>query len=126
MNNNPMPKEIYEKIIHVKRWLSYSTNKQKNNLDIYGVINYVFGDYIKIKSIDSKVRITREMMKEINQSCENHSIDIDISKISRKDINIILNYICETYDEHEKKYGVIDTLDAMKKLDKMGSKTIVD
>jgi hypothetical protein len=126
MNNNPMPKEIYEKIIHVKRWLSYSMVKKRNNLDIYGVINYVFGEYIKIKNIDSKVRITREMMKEINESCENYNIDIDVCRIPKKDIDIINKYIFETADEHEKRYGVIDILDAAQKLGKLRSKSIVD
>ncbi|HTH20870.1 MAG TPA: hypothetical protein VL854_01515 [Nitrososphaeraceae archaeon] len=120
-----MDREIYQKIIHVKKWLNGSSVEKKKNLDIYGVINYVFDEYIKHNRIDSKQRITLKMIREIDQSYQNDEINMDICKLSKNDINIVRNYIFSDM-EPENNHSLDDFFKSIEMLDKMKRNCIID
>lgn len=74
--------EIYKKIILVKKWLNHSQNIERKNAskDIYSVINYVFDLFINSKDIDSKQRITKDMINEIDRLYNKNEIENIIPK----------------------------------------------
>lgn len=126
---SPRSKEMYRNIIYVMNYLKKLPNKQRKDLDvceIHSVVSYVFNEYIKLKGINDKKEITDEMIKEIRSNSTYYNDEIDtsqISKISKKDIGILQDYICETCDDRS---DIIDFFNVINKLDKIRENCIID
>ena len=99
--------DIYKKIIHVKECLK----KERKFFDIYGVIDYVFSEYIKQENINRRQKITRKILKEIDETYKNNEIDLCIIPI--KEIELLQEYI------HNNKLPTIPGFYIMTKLEMM-------
>jgi hypothetical protein len=86
---NQTPKDIYKKIIHVKECLK----KERKLFDIYGVIDYVFNEYIKQENVERRQNITKKILKEIDETYKNNELDLDLCVIPIKEIELLQEYI---------------------------------
>jgi hypothetical protein len=123
---NQTSKEMYQNIIYVMNYLCKLPKKQTKNInisEIHCVVSYVFNEYIKLKGINDKKEITEDMINELRkQPIYDNEIYEEIPKLSKDDIILIKEYICETDKSDHTNF---DGFDAFMKLDKMQSKCII-
>jgi len=84
-----IPKETYKKIIHVKECLK----KERKFLETHEVVDYVFSEYIKQESVDKRQKITKKILKEVDETYKNNEVDLDWCVIPIKEIELLQEYI---------------------------------